>query len=105
MNVQTVLIAVTDMERSKAFYKDVLDMDIEGDFGANVLLKGGVSLQTIESWPAFIGKNQSDIRLKGYSGEIYFETDDFDGFVEKLSGIQGIRYACPPQEHPWGQRA
>ena len=34
------LIAVTDMERSKAFYKDYLGLEVEVDFGANVTLTG-----------------------------------------------------------------
>ena len=41
------LIAVSDMEKSKQFYHDVLGMNVVADFGANVTLEGGITLQTI----------------------------------------------------------
>ena len=37
------LIAVIDMERNKRFYQDVLGLDVAADFGANVMLDGGIS--------------------------------------------------------------
>lgn len=36
------LIAVIDMERNKRFYHDVLGLDMAADFGANVMLDGGI---------------------------------------------------------------
>ena len=43
------LIAVTDMERAKAFYKKYFGLEVEVDFSANVTLTGGLSLQTLDS--------------------------------------------------------
>ena len=57
------LIAVTDMERSKAFYKNHFGLEVEVDFGANVTLTGGLSLQTLDSWRGFIGA--LDVSFKG----------------------------------------
>lgn len=37
--------------------------------------------------------------------ELYFETEDFDGFVARLSARKDIDYAHPPRKHPWQQRA
>ena len=54
MKFQGTLIAVTDMERSKQLYHDVLGLNVTADFGANVTLDGGIFLQTIESWKEFI---------------------------------------------------
>ena len=42
MKYTSTLLAVTDMEKSKQFYHDVLGLDIVADFGANVTLTGGV---------------------------------------------------------------
>ena len=47
MKFQGTLIAVTDMERSKQLYHDVLGLNVTADFG-------GIFLQTIESWKEFI---------------------------------------------------
>ena len=48
------LFAVRDMERSLAFYRDVLGLEVVNDFGANVVLTGGLSLQTLETWVEFL---------------------------------------------------
>ena len=69
MRFQGTLIAVADMERSKVFYRKYLGLDVEVDFGANVTLTGGISLQTLESWRGFIGG--LDVKLKGNDAELY----------------------------------
>ena len=94
------LIAVTDMDRSKAFYKKYLNLDVEVDYGANVVLTGGLSLQKLEMWREFIGG--LPVTFKGNAGELYFEEDDFDGFIQKLDGPVLVH---PTKEHAWGQRA
>ena len=78
MKYKSPLIAVTDMERSKAFYKKYLCLDVEVDFGANVTLTGGIALQTLDSWRGFIGG--IDVSFKNNAVELYFEEDDFDTF-------------------------
>ena len=93
------LLAVTDLARSKAFYKKYLDKDVVIDYGANVTLTGGFSLQTLESWHGFLGG--IDVRFNGNDAELYFEADDYDAF---LSGIDGLELVHPPLEHSWGQR-
>ena len=71
------------------------------DFGANKTLTGGLCLQTLETWNAFIGTNE--VSFGSNNAEIYFEEDDFDKFVEKL-GEFNIEYVHPVKEHSWGQR-
>ena len=70
MKFQAPLIAVTDLERSKAFYKKYLNLDVEVDFGANVTLTGGLALQTLETWREFIGGLA--VSFKSNAGELYF---------------------------------
>jgi capsular polysaccharide biosynthesis protein len=36
---------------------------------------------------------------------LYFEEDDFDGFLEKLKTFQDIEYVHPPKKQSWQQRA
>lgn len=48
------------MEMSKQFYYDVLDLNIVSDFGANVMLTSGLSLQT-DSWKILIHKHKNVI--------------------------------------------
>ena len=99
MKFLSPLIAVTDLERSKAFYQKHLGLKVEVDFSANVTLTGGISLQTLETWRGFIGG--LDVRFKGNDVELYFETEDFDDFIKNLDGLDLVH---PPLEHSWGQR-
>lgn len=87
------------MERSKAFYKKYLGLGVEVDFGANVTLAGGISLQTLETWHDFIGG--IDVGFNGNDAELYFESDEFDMFIKDLDGLELVH---PPLEHSWGQR-
>ena len=95
------MLVVTDMEQSVAFYKNILDLDVILDFGANKTLTGGMALQTLDSFKAFIGSEAISFGSK--NAEMYFEEDDFDRFIEKLSA-SGVEYVHPVKEHSWGQR-
>lgn len=101
MKFESPMIVVTNMERSLAFYKQVLGLDVILDFGANKTLTGGFSLQTIESYKGFI--NTDDISFGGNCFELYFEEDDFDAFEAKLKE-HNPEYLHPVVEHSWGQR-
>lgn len=95
------MLVVTDMDKSVAFYKSVLGLDVILDFGANKTLTGGLALQTADSFKEFIGSEA--ISFGGNNAEMYFEEDDFDCFAEKLSS-SGVEYVHPVKEHSWGQR-
>ena len=99
------LIVVKDIEKSKVFYKTVLDLDVVMDAGANVMLTGGVSLQTADTWVNFINKSESEIIFSNNAIELYFETDDIDGFMGKLKLLADIEFIHPLIEHSWGQKA
>jgi len=100
MKYGATLLVVKDMEISKKFYQDVLGLDVVEDFGANVTLSGGISLQTLESWKEFIGK---DVSFGGNDGELYFVEDDLDAFLRQLQG-KSVRLIHPLKTHAWGQR-
>lgn len=104
MKFKSPLLVVTDMERSKMFYKDVLGLRVILDFGSYVTLTGGVCLQTKDSWKNFIHSVNDDIVFGAKDSEIYFEEDNFDEFMEKLKSMEGIKYVHPVIEHRWGQR-
>lgn len=84
MKLKRMLLAVRDLQASVAFYKEVFGLRVVADFGANVTLTGGLSLQTLDTWEAFIGKEQ--VVFGGNDAEVYFEEDDFDAFLKKLKG-------------------
>lgn len=95
------LIAVKNMEESKNFYHELLNMNVVGDFGANVQLDGGLFLQTLDTWGGFI-KNR-EVCLKNNAVELYFEVSDIDEFYKKLQ-LANVEYVHELLEHSWGQR-
>lgn len=101
MKYQSVLIAVKDMARSLKFYKEVLGQEVLLDYGGNVTLECGIALQDLAGWKQFLGTE--DVRFEGRDGELYFEEDDMDGFLNKLEGME-ISYVHPLETQPWGQR-
>lgn len=101
MRYTCTLIAVTDMEKSRQFYHDILGLDAVHDFGANVTLEGGIALQTLETWKSFI--QTEDVTLQNHAGELYFEEENIDKFCKHLENFE-IRYVHKLIEHRWGQR-
>ncbi|MDY4080696.1 MAG: VOC family protein [Candidatus Metalachnospira sp.] len=102
MRYESTLLSVKDIKKSIKFYDEVFGLKVETDFGANVTLTGGhLALQTDDTWRSFINKKVS---YGSNAYEIYFEEDDFDSFIEKLS-LMDIEYVHPVKEHSWGQRA
>ena len=97
----STLIAVSDMEKSKQFYHDVLGMNVVADFGANVTLDGGLVMQTLDTWTSFIRTDK--VVLPNNAGELYFEEEDMDAFSDHLKQFD-ICYVHPLFEHRWGQR-
>lgn len=101
MRLNPPLLVVTDMDRTLDFYREVLGLQVELDFGANKTLTGGLALQTLESWRKFI--ETDGVSFGSNSAEVYFEEDDFDAFAARLEGLD-VSYVHPVKEHAWGQR-
>ena len=103
MDYRGPMLVVKDMERSKAFYRKILEVAIVSDFGENVTFNGGLSLQTEESWIRFTGCDQEIFNYQSNTVEFYFETKDFDGFLERISGEE-LDFLRDVATMPWGQR-
>ena len=101
MKYVSTLIAVTDMARSKAFYRDVFGLEVLSDFGANIVLTGGIALQTMDTWRGFI--ENREVTLPSNAMELYFEETNLDAFLERLKKF-GVEYVHGVMEHAWGQR-
>lgn len=96
------LLVVHDLEKSKEFYAQVLGLRVEQDFGSNIVLTGGLSLQTLASWQQFI--EEKPVTFGGNDLELYFETDDLDYLLQKLQQYE-VPLVHALKEHNWGQRA
>lgn len=102
MKLKNILFVVEDIEKSKAFYRDLFGLQVVMDFGGNVILTEGLVLQERSIWERFIGK---EIIKGGNAAELYFEENDIDSFLKKLEqSSYPVEYVNPLMEHDWGQR-
>lgn len=98
----TALLAVKDVEVSKAFYHDLFDQTVTLDLGKNVTLSGGFALQQGFDW--LTGVPAETMHWQSHNMELYFEVDDFDSFLDKLTTHPEVRLVHPPKKHAWQQR-
>ena len=95
------VIFVNEIERSKKFYTEILDEEIEHDFGSNILFISHLSLWKI--MPGHEIAEIADKTRKRISFELYFETEDIHKSAEKLKA-NNIRLLHDIKTESWGQK-
>lgn len=103
MKFEGILLVSKDLQRTKAFYKEVFGLRVTVDFGANITLTGGISFQSLESWLQFIHKEANEVSFQTNNAELYFEEADLDGFIQKIEAMD-IQWVHTLKTHDWGQR-
>ena len=102
MQFRLALIAVSDVERSKAFYGDLFEQKVAMDLGWNVTFSGGFAIQQNFAW--LIGAPPESVIPRAHNLELYFEVEDFDAFLARLAQHPEIELVHPPKKHDWQQR-
>lgn len=103
MKYEGVCIAVKDIKLAKKFYQEIFGLEVFQDYGINVSF-GGLSLQQEFDW--LTGVPRESIAEKAHNMELYFEEDDFDGFMAELEQRSDIQYIGDGvKEAGWGQRS
>jgi catechol 2,3-dioxygenase-like lactoylglutathione lyase family enzyme len=104
MKYHGVCIAVSDVKLSQKFYEELFGLVVFQDYGTNISFSGGLSLQ--QGFDEIVGIPKDTIVVKPHNMELYFEEDDFDGFISKLEQRNDISYiADGVKEAEWGQRS
>lgn len=96
------LLAVRDVEVSKRFYEELFDQQVTLDLGRNVTLSGGFALQQDFDW--LVGIPKSTILHQSNNMELYFEVDDFDAFLDRLTSHPDVDLVHPAKKYEWQQR-
>ncbi|MCP3966320.1 MAG: glyoxalase [Lentisphaerae bacterium] len=95
---------VRDIEVSKRFYTEVMEMKIELDFNKNVILNNGLTIWEI--WQDHIIPDKMEIDLKDISAkpraELCYETEDIFAVHKKLCD-NNVEFLHELNEEPWGQ--
>ncbi len=101
MKLKNILIAVEDIEKSKAFYKELFGLAVVADFGGNVILSEGLVLQERNAWEAAVGRRTAP----GGDMELYFEEYHMDTFLEKIENTHfPVKYVNECAKGPDGRR-
>ncbi len=103
MKYEGVCIAVNDVNLAREFYEDLFGLEVFQDYGINIAFSCGISLQQNFAWLVDIPEER--VIKAPHNIELYFEEDDFDGFLEKLREYPDIRFlGAGVLEQSWGQR-
>lgn len=102
MKLKNILIAVSDLQKSKEFYKKLFGLDVVQEQDGNLILTEGLVLQDEKSWEDCLEK---ELLFYNHTTELYFEEPDMDGFVKKLENYEEeVEYVTPRTDCPWGQQ-
>lgn len=82
MRYQCPVLIVKDIEKSKAFYREVLGIETLAEEPNGATLAGGIRLQTEESWKK--DTNEEDIYYGGWDSVLCFEEDNIPPLFLKL---------------------
>ena len=94
------VIAVPDLARSSAFYRDVLGFELReiGDDGWRFFVRDGCVIMAGECPDAM-----SPAELGDHSYFAYIIVDDVDGYFARVSAA-GAEVTKPLRTEPWGMR-
>lgn len=102
MKLKNILIVVNDLEKSKAFYRDLFGLHVVSENDGNVTLTEGLVLQEAKLWKIAFGK---EIIPRNHASLLYFEETDIEGFLDKLNAYEPqVAIATPLIEFPWGSK-
>lgn len=82
MKLKNVLVVVDDMEESVRFYQEMFGLQVIMKQEGNTILSEGLVLQDVKVWVDDIGLFTT---LYSNTSELYFEDNDVEGLVEKLT--------------------
>jgi len=96
------VLLVNDVEKSKAFYRDLLKQEILMDIGINVGFAGGLALWQ-RDYAINVIHGPGVQPRKGNDVEVYFETPDISEAWETVRSLD-IPVIHELREQPWCQR-
>lgn len=102
MRYSNTLIAVQDMERSLAFYRELFEQEVVLDLGWCKALTCGLTLQL--NFDQIAGFPAESMTFRSNTMELYFETEDFDAFLSLLDAHPEVERLHEAKTFPWLQR-
>lgn len=94
------LITVTDINRSRDFYENVLSQKVKFNFGENITFHGDFAIHLSSHFSKLI--DNKSIQKNSNSFELYFEDEDIEILIDKLKA-HNVEFVHPLREQPWKQ--
>lgn len=100
----SIVIFVSDINRSKTFYQKFLGLEIKMDMGRNVILENGITLWERPEKHVLVDRTGVEEYANNYydNFELCFETDNIKDVYNKLVR-HNINFLHKIIEEPWGQ--
>ena len=95
------LVVVNDIKKSREFYEKILGQVIKYDFGENITFAGDFAIHEKKHFQSLI--NNSEIKDRSNSFELYFEHDNLIEIVDKIKEL-GLEFVHEIIEQPWKQQ-
>ncbi len=80
MRLKNILLVVSDVERSKAFYHEYFGLQVINDNENYVIMSEGLVLQEQKVWEGLIDSDT----VMGNASELFFEEISFDAFLVSI---------------------
>lgn len=100
----STVIFVDNFNLMKTFYKNVLQLEIDLDFGTCVTFRGGLTIwKLMEHYPIATRLGKLYDRGGNKNMELCFETEAFEEIVKNMESTD-IRFLHNIVEESWGQK-
>ena len=96
---------VSDIHVSTAFYRDVLGLGVEADYGTIVIFEGHFAIHAAAALIRTVWGADAQIEAGSYGRRnllLYFEDDDVDACFARLR--EHVELIHPLMKQSWGQR-
>lgn len=104
INFSMPVIFVKDIEVSKKFYQDIFSLEVDMDFGENIIFKEAFSIWQKNRAKEIIFQNKRDNDKECPNNvELYFETSNI-GFIWEKILLSNVEIIHQIKEESWGQR-
>ncbi len=95
------LLVVSDMQRSREFYENLLNQKVKFDFGENVTYHGDFAIHLQSHYAGLI--DNKTITFGGNNFELYFENNELEQIVQVLKDNH-VSFVHEIREQPWRQK-
>jgi catechol 2,3-dioxygenase-like lactoylglutathione lyase family enzyme len=105
MNCEGYMLITKDLQKAKQFYTEIIGANIILELDKHIVFKEGFSLLLESDWCVFAELNTAACNYNHNTGQLVFEVEDIEPFLQKISFYPELHLLHQVKEHPWGRHA